>query len=138
MTQTFKQVAHFHLGCKMKGGNTGEIWHLSYTILYTEFSSPSPFSESKPILIPMDKMSEADAKILCYMKRPWLEAYDLSISHWERGINGVTDSYECIVKFDRLSPEQFQFLLSRHYNVFNLPSEEFIDATTMEGGNPYL
>jgi hypothetical protein len=96
-------------------------------------------TDFKPILIPMDKMSEADG--LNLIKFVELADYHSTLNIINQNIYFI--DYKLIegiqskrLIFDTLSPKQFQFLLSKHYNIFNLPSEEFIDATSLNP-NPY-
>jgi hypothetical protein len=103
---TFKEITHFHIGCLMQSVVDGQ--RFTHTVPWD-----SNNSHYKPILIPMDKMSEADAAPV--------QIFDIPTKDEEF----------------QFSAEDFAFLLSRHYNVFNLPPEEFIDATSLPGGNPY-
>jgi hypothetical protein len=122
---TFKEITHFHIGCLMQSVVDGQ--RFTHTVPWD-----SNNSHYKPILIPMDKMSEADAKEFL------LKVGDRYKFHYDEVKDWLIDGAQplgIIISAAEMA-DGIALLLSKHYNVFNLPPEEFIDATGLTP-NPY-
>lgn len=153
MIKTFKENPQYFIGCEVVDSNTPDkLWTLTgirrignnymFFLYQPGIVTEVDIKYITPILIPMDKMTEADAVelIKTITSEEELQYVNAETVFVKKNLFGYYDKLrqmEVIFTYKRLSPEQFQFLLSRHYNVFNLPESEFIDAATLTP-NPYL
>ena len=152
---TFKDVMHHFVGVEMK--MTGEgifrpnnnsrsykgIYNgcvLSPQLLADFADKVFDVSDFKPYLIPLNKMSEADA-IQVIKLRHSQDSRIAITSRFDDAINYLVGDYldsGRSIYFNNLNPEQFQFLLSKHYDLWNLISTgEAIDAYSLGDKNPY-
>lgn len=118
----FKDVAHFYLGVKVLITEnrysihsdkvaTGEIAVMDAFVLNGYLTNKMNIV---PILIPLSKMSEIDFEN--YLKLLPLESRNIPVRQ---------DMHLC----EFFTVQEFHFLCSRGYNVFNLPAEEFIEVS---------
>lgn len=138
----FKDVAHLYLGCDIKCVDAGSSSDNEYfgrvsklsALLLDKYTN----GKWKPLLIPLDKMSEEDAIELCeyyggYGDLPgkrtyetWLNSFGNIIVSWGKGLREKWSPSDCNV----WKPEQILIFLSKGYDIFNLiPSGEAIDKT---------
>jgi hypothetical protein len=139
MKKELKDYLHLYLGCecrldnKEKGKLIGfdsrlhdsEVEMVCFTIWmdkendWTVYNDDANFDRIKPILRPLSDMTEDELKCL----------------RSERGhLKGVhRDDLKFIIIMNKWSPEDFIFLLSKHFDLFGLiPAGLAIDKTTLK------
>lgn len=112
----FKEVAHLYIGCKV------------------QWAFQNPFSDDEDDVSITD-FTISDAKwLLNHTPKPFL--YPLSAMTDEQYIE-VNRAYGTFANEIWFTPSEFNYLLSHHFDLFNLiESGEAIDVTTLET-NPY-
>lgn len=115
----FKEIAHYFLGHEIKIGSIEGTFEIEKVSQHSVCIGKNingvelwyKASHCKPVLIPMHKISDEDKKKrddIFYANRNPQDGYT------------DFDGYVAVI----------HFLLSKGYNVFNLPESEFIDTTT--------
>ena len=136
MEKTFKEVAHLYLGCTIKGLSHGE-WFLSPSILAREQNSEGEFLYSKPILHRLEDMTDKDAiELVSLWSDIFLNVEKKDVRYKKLNFEFNYASSRRVrteqVDFCKLNSNQFLFLLSKHYDLFNLiDNGHAIDAKTL-------
>lgn len=128
-----KDVIHLYLGCRVStpigegqftqySVETGQC-EIVYGAMGPDFAKVYDVSELMPILRPLSGMTEEEMEEcgnLCYDFRD-----DPELNKWD------VNSFNCL-----LMPEQFLWLLSRHFDLFDLiESGQAIDKTKIPTPN---
>lgn len=157
MEKNIKDYLPFYLGCEVMHRNEkGRLEAVSKRmnvwdgfISFGDFGSWYAVNEIKPILRPLSDMTDEEAKacykINPYSKAEWLiqsvivkeniKGYQPNIVqiNWagKEGSTGYASGTDYIY-FNKLSAEQFSFLLSKHFDLFGLIEAGLaIDTTTL-------
>lgn len=153
----FKDVAHMYLGCKMM--LEGQVFDFTPSNIPSNWQSSEWLEGMKPILFPLSAMTKHQGiEILRHIVHPHVEypETDYTVEFngmWGTLVVGISNNHydvtmniglDCSIWFDDVSDythkipsSVYLILLRNHFNVFNLPESEFIDASKLPV-NPYL
>ena len=140
----FKEVAHLYLGCALSDPAIQYTYrlrpgHLNVNGDVADFLADG----TKPAFFPLSAMTEEQSFIL--IRLHWFYGrYDIRDIEVVRNVIDFKVCYGKIKRWYRKrmsirgeTPEQFAYLLSQRFDLFNLiPEQEAIDVTTLEI-NPY-
>jgi hypothetical protein len=129
-----RDILHLYLGAKCNVEGIGKYgWYRLSPAILTSVENGE--ITVKPILRQLSSMTEEEAKDFCEMEGWGRDLENIVVTDgaidFKRVVGSRTET--CITRFTRCRPEMFRWLLSKHFDLFNLiPEGLAIDADTLK------